>query len=69
MRLRRPNIFYGWWVVIVSLLADGMKHGAFNRGFTVMYIPIEQDLVFPKNVWDLHRCPGPCWAWPKGWAA
>ena len=36
MKLRRPKIFYGWWVVLVSLLADGMKHGSFNRGFTVM---------------------------------
>ena len=50
MRLRRPKIFYGWWVVLVSLLADGMKHGSFNRGFTVMYVPIENDLLFPKDV-------------------
>ena len=50
MKLRRPKIFYGWWVVLVSLLADGMKHGSFNRGFTVMYVPIENDLLFPKDV-------------------
>ena len=50
MRLRRPKIFYGWWVVLVSLIADGMKHGSFNRGFTVMYVPVENDLLFPKDV-------------------
>ena len=50
MRLRRPKIFYGWWIVLVSLIADGMKHGSFNRGFTVMYVPVENDLLFPKDV-------------------
>ena len=50
---RRPRIFYGWWVVLVSLIADGMKHGSFNRGFTVFYIPVEADIVFPKGVFGL----------------
>ena len=48
--MRRPRIFYGWWIVIVSLVADGMKHGSFNRGFTVLYVPIETDVIFPKSV-------------------
>ena len=51
--MRRPRIFYGWWIVLVSLLADGMKHGSFNRGFTVMYIPIEQDLGFTRTMLGL----------------
>ncbi len=51
--MRRPKIFYGWWIVLVSLLADGMKHGSFNRGFTVMYIPIEQDLGFTRTMLGL----------------
>ena len=38
---RPPRIFYGWWIVVVSLLADGLKHGSFNRGFTI-YIPAIQ---------------------------
>ena len=53
MRLRRPRIFYGWWIVLVSLIADGMKHGSFNRGFTVFYVPVESDLLFPKSVLGL----------------
>ena len=53
MRLRRPQIFYGWWIVLVSLVADGMKHGAFNRGFTVFYIPVEQDLGFTRTMMGL----------------
>ncbi|MCE2501772.1 MAG: MFS transporter [Dehalococcoidia bacterium] len=51
--MRRPKIFYGWWIVLVSLMADGMKHGSFNRGFTVMYIPIEQDLGFTRTMLGL----------------
>ena len=50
---RRPRVFYGWWVVLVSLIADGMKHGSFNRGFTVFYIPVEADIVFPKGIFGL----------------
>ena len=50
---RRPRVFYGWWVVLVSLIADGMKHGSFNRGFTVFYVPVENDILFPKSVLGL----------------
>ncbi len=39
-----PRIFYGWWIVLVSMLADGIKQGTFNRGFTVYIIPIQNDL-------------------------
>jgi sugar phosphate permease len=43
--LKRPtNIFYGWWIVLVSVIADGMKHGSFNRGFTVYIVPIQMEL-------------------------
>ena len=41
---RPPRIFYGWWIVLVSLIADGIKQGSFNRGFTVYIIPIQIDL-------------------------
>lgn len=42
---RGPNrIFYGWWIVTISLLIDACKHGAFNRGFTLYVIPIRSEL-------------------------
>jgi MFS family permease len=45
-KAKAPRIFYGWWIVAVSLLADGLKHGSFNRGFTIYIIPIQKELGF-----------------------
>ena len=43
--LRRPaGVFYGWWIVLVSLLADALKHGTFNRGFTLYVLPLRTEL-------------------------
>ena len=41
---KTPRIFYGWWIVLASLVADAMKHGTFNRGFTVYVVPIRAEL-------------------------
>ena len=38
------TVFYGWWIVAVSVVADGLKHGTFNRGFTIYVDPIRNDL-------------------------
>jgi MFS family permease len=40
----KPRVFYGWWIVLASLVADAMKHGTFNRGFTVYVVPIQAEL-------------------------
>ena len=43
--LRRPrDIFFGWWIVSISATADALKHGTFNRGFTLYVLPISKDL-------------------------
>ena len=39
-----PRLFYGWWIVLVSMVTDGIKQGSFNRGFTVYIIPIQNSL-------------------------
>lgn len=42
---KRPiPIFYGWWIVAVSLVIDACKHGTFNRGFTFYILPIRSEL-------------------------
>ena len=43
--LKRPTpIFYGWWIVAISLVIDACKHGTFNRGFTLYILPIRSEL-------------------------
>ena len=39
-----PRLFYGWWIVLVSMVTDGVKQGSFNRGFTVYILPIQSSL-------------------------
>lgn len=43
-RWRPTSIFYGWWIVGISLLIDACKHGTFNRGFTLYIVPIRSEL-------------------------
>ncbi len=43
MRLPR-NLFYGWWIAIISAGADSLKHGTFNKGFTSYIIPLRGEL-------------------------
>ena len=38
------KVYFGWWIVAVSVIADGLKHGSFNRGFTIFVVPIRTDL-------------------------
>ena len=41
---RISKVYFGWWIVAVSVIADGLKHGSFNRGFTIFVVPIRADL-------------------------
>ena len=41
---RRKQLFYGWWIVAVSVVIDAMKHGTFNRGFTLYVTPLRKEL-------------------------
>jgi MFS family permease len=43
-RPRPARIFYGWWIVTISLVIDACKHGTFNRGFTFYVLPLRQEL-------------------------
>ncbi|PKB67737.1 MAG: hypothetical protein BZY81_03930 [SAR202 cluster bacterium Io17-Chloro-G4] len=38
------NIFYGWWIVAIGICVDALKHGTFNRGFTLYVLPIRNEL-------------------------
>ena len=38
------NMFYGWWIAIISSSVDSLKHGTFNKGFTSYIIPMGNEL-------------------------
>jgi len=44
LRLGRPRIFYGWWIVAISFLANAVPTGLFFVGFSVLFLPISRDL-------------------------
>lgn len=44
-KIRLPrNLFYGWWIAIISASVDSLKHGTFNKGFTSYIIPLRNEL-------------------------
>ena len=49
----RTNIFYGWWIVAISIVVDALKHGAVNTGFTIFFIPIQNDLGISRAAYSL----------------
>ena len=40
----RKRVFYGWWIVVIGICVDALKHGTFNRGFTFYVLPIRNEL-------------------------
>ena len=42
--MRPFNIFYGWWIVAISMIIDAMKHGTFNRGISFYVLPVSKEL-------------------------
>lgn len=56
---RRPGrVFYGWWIVAVSLIVDALKHGTFNRGFTIFFLPIQEQLGISRAALSLAETLG-----------
>jgi len=39
---RRPNIFYGWWMVALSSFVSSVNKTAVNKGFPVFILPVEE---------------------------
>lgn len=55
---RRAGFFYGWWIVIISLVIDALKHGTFNRGFTIFFLPIQDQLGIGRAALSLAESLG-----------
>ena len=39
----RGRIFYGWWIVVLGSLINGVGGGIFFHGFTVFFLPLKSD--------------------------
>ena len=51
--MKRPSeIFYGWWIVAITLTINSLKHGSFNRGFTVYFLPIQKELGISRAAYS-----------------
>ena len=47
------SVFYGWWIVIISIVVDALKHGAVNVGFSVFLLPIQRELGISRAAYSL----------------
>ena len=52
------RLFYGWWIVAVSGVADALKHGTFNRGFTFYVTPLSRELGVGVGIISLAEMLG-----------
>ena len=55
---RPAGVFYGWWIVAFSMVAEAVKHGTFMRGFTVFVLPIEKQLGITRTAVSLADSVG-----------
>ena len=39
------RIFYGWWILLLGALINGIGSGITNLGFTVFFLPLKRDLA------------------------
>ena len=40
----RRGLFYGWWIVIIGCIQDGVKGGTFKSGFSLYFLPVLTEL-------------------------
>ena len=58
LRTRSASIFYGWWIVGSGMVVDALKHGTFSRGFTVYFLPIQEQLGISRAALALAETLG-----------
>ena len=49
MKIRRPHIFYGWWITIVGLIMNMLASGTYWTGASVFFLPITRDLELSRT--------------------
>ena len=43
LRSMKGRIFYGWWIVILGSLINGLESGILYQSFTVFFLPLKRD--------------------------
>jgi sugar phosphate permease len=57
--LKRPTgIFYGWWIVTIGLLVSAVKHGLFQRGFSLYFLHLQTDLGVSSSRYSMAETLG-----------
>ena len=41
---RRPNIFYGWWIVLLAVFLNIYQGGILIYGFTLLITPMREEM-------------------------
>ena len=71
MQRRRPHVFYGWWVVVVSSLLGMFGNGSISQGFPRFFVPIRTELGLTSAqmslVFSLARAEGSAGGPLVGW--
>ena len=49
-RLRRPQIFYGWWIVGAALMAQTLQSLVFNLGASALFLPVAREFGTTRTV-------------------
>ena len=72
MQRRRPHVFYGWWVVVVSSLLGMFGNGSISQGFPRFFVPIRTEIGLTSAqmslVFSLARAEGSAGGPLVGWA-
>jgi sugar phosphate permease len=70
--LKKPNIFYGWYIVLVGIVIGALSTSTFGYGFSAFYIPWKEQFGWTRTqlsgVVGLSRLEGGIAAPIAGWA-
>lgn len=61
----RKGVFYGWWMVLVGALLNGISSGFYGTGFTVYFLPLQEAFHLSRaatgTLFGLERMEGGAW--------
>jgi len=58
LRKRPARVFYGWWIVAISLAVETLIQGVYVRGFSLYFLPIQKELGISRAAYSLAELFG-----------